>query len=97
VALEDIWLNPILLHWPFPTWKRSFFCRRLEAGIPYFCRHELGGAQFALDDRREESAEIKGIETKNYFAEQFFVEIQIKQAFCDIDKEYLGDQGDDRR
>jgi hypothetical protein len=45
---------------------------------------KLGGAQFALDDQREESADIDGIETESseakipYFAEQFFVEIQ----FC---------------
>jgi hypothetical protein len=37
---------------------------------------KLGGAQFALCDRREKSAEIYGNETKNYFAEQFFVEFQ---------------------
>ena len=40
--------------------------------------HKLGGAQFALYDQREKSADINGDETKNYFAEQFFVEFQFK-------------------
>src|SRR5580658_8162218 len=32
-APDDIWLNPILLHWPFPSWKRPFCLRPGPGGF----------------------------------------------------------------
>jgi hypothetical protein len=52
----------------------------VEREIIFIFKLKLGGAQFALYDRREESAIINGNKTKNYFAKQFFVEFQIIKA-----------------